>query len=128
MKEFILQRLPETEYGTPGVIFDGALKLCHTIERGWLNNEANISDIPGDQSYVCIVHDSEKHPISWEVTGVKDRSGVLIHEGNTEKDSLGCIIVGLESCPEGVLHSRDCLHFLKGYFPDEPFMLKILNA
>lgn len=38
---------------------------------------------------------------------VKGFSGVLIHPGNTEKDSLGCIIVGFNKEKGKVLKSKD---------------------
>ena len=44
---------------------------------------------------------------------VKGWDGVLIHTGNTEKDSSGCIIVGINDVPGMVTKSKDT--FLKLY-------------
>src|SRR6185369_5881971 len=38
---------------------------------------------------------------------------IRIHAGNTEKDTEGCIIVGLQRTPTGVASSRDALKALR---------------
>lgn len=40
------------------------------------------------------------------IEGIPGWSGVLIHTGNTEDDTLGCLIVGVNSKPGMVLQSR----------------------
>lgn len=46
-------------------------------------------------TYACVPHDSAEHPDTYEVTGVPGRSGILIHPGNTIRDTKGCILPGL---------------------------------
>ena len=72
---------------------DDGSQLCFTMERPWLNNDPKVSCIPTG-TYSCIRHNSPSHPNTWEVTGVPDRSEILIHNGNIDTQSEGCILVG----------------------------------
>ncbi len=113
----ILQRLIEDKYGTHGELKDEEGKtLCCTIERPWLNNQHDISCIPAGE-YACIPHDSPTHPKCWEVSGVPDRTAILIHTGNTEADSAGCIIIGATASVTGVLMSKVAMDKLREILP-----------
>jgi|SRR5271163_3036004 len=91
---YTLVRQPSTANGTLGEMFnpDGS-RLCFTMELPWDDNTPDQSCIP-DGTYNCVPHNSPAHPGTWQVENVPGRSEILIHTGNTEKDSLGCIIVG----------------------------------
>lgn len=66
-------------------------KSYYTIERPWLDNAANISCIP-DGYYKLERRDSPRFgPNMWQVSNVPERSHILIHVANTEKDIVGCI-------------------------------------
>ena len=54
------------------------------------------SAIPNGK-YKCKPHSGTKYQNVWEVCNVPGRSAILIHWGNTEKDTRGCILVGLEA-------------------------------
>lgn len=74
-------------------------KVFHTIERPWKDNENDVSCIPAG-TYQFVPHgweeDSTAHMKQvWELQEVPNREGVLIHAGNTVKDVIGCIAVGL---------------------------------
>lgn len=128
MKHFFLNRQPSAPDGTFGYIADeGNTVYCDTCELPWLNNEPDKSCIPiGD--YNVVRHNSAAHPNVWELQNVDGRTGILIHNGNTEKDSLGCIIVGngygtLYGLP-AVLNSNITLKKLQAEWPDN-FLLTV---
>ena len=93
MKIFTIQRLPEVEQTTPGVMSDGNVPFCLTVEREWKDNMSDVSCIfPGE--YLCKRVKSPKFGETFEITGAKDRSHVLFHKGNIFSNSKGCVILG----------------------------------
>lgn len=64
-----------------------------TLELPWINNSQNISCIPPG-TYKCEVWDSTHHGRVILINNVPNRSGILIHKGNSVKDTNGCILVG----------------------------------
>lgn len=101
--------------------------LCQTLELAWDDNEPEVSCIPPG-IYKCVKHDSARHPDTWEVTGVPDRSEILIHAGNTINDTNGCILVGNAfgriDGDSAVLNSKETIKMLRKTLPDE-FMLDV---
>ena len=90
-----LKRIAETPDGTFGVLMQDGVPFALTCERPWLDNARNVSCIAGG-AYQCIAVDSPKFGVTYEVTGVPGRSGILFHKGNTSDDSHGCILIGEE--------------------------------
>lgn len=119
---YFLNRKPSTPEGTFGDICDvNGLIICDTCELSWLNNEPDKSCIPLGK-YNVIRHNTDEHPNTWQLQNVPGRTGILIHNGNTERDSLGCIIVGngrgtVNGLP-AVLHSDNTLAQLQKEWPD----------
>lgn len=70
--------------------FEGTFAV---LERPWLDNKSNVSCIPPG-NYEVEHWNSEKHPNSFHVKNVKDRSYILIHSGNYYSDTQGCLILG----------------------------------
>ena len=73
----------------------------YTIERGWHNNQTDISCIP-QGLYNVTSHNTKARPNCYRLLSVPNRTGVLIHNGNYaskvgnhEPDTKGCILVGL---------------------------------
>ena len=66
---------------------------CKTLELPWRDNKKRISCIP-DGSYKCVKRISKKYGHHWHILEVPNRSLILIHHGNYNKDTLGCILVG----------------------------------
>lgn len=119
---FTLKRYISTDKGTLGQLLDESGQfLCYTCEKPWLNNSPKTSCIPTG-TYDCIPHDSAAHPDTWEITNVPNRSAILIHNGNTDVDSEGCILVGdstgvMNGLP-AVLNSVKTLDMLRDTLPD----------
>lgn len=51
---------------------------------------------------------------TFEITNVPGHTGVLIHPGNSENDSHGCVLLGLSRSGDLILHSKDAFNkFMK---------------
>jgi len=64
----------------------------------------------------------------FEVADVPGHTDVLIHPGNTIKDTKGCILVGLRREGEAVLQSRKALEELHRLLGDSSAILEVQNA
>ena len=94
----ILTRFTSNEKGTTGSleIFHDSNEIlfsCPTLELPWLNNQRNVSCVPAGV-YNVIPHTSKKFGKCFWLQNVANRSGILIHSGNTIADIQGCILVG----------------------------------
>lgn len=95
METYFLTRQPSTPEGTFGLLDDAmGNKLADTVELPWDDDKHDTSCIPAGH-YICQPHNSAAHPNVWEITNVPGRTGILIHNGNTIKDVLGCVAVGM---------------------------------
>jgi len=81
------------------MIIDGEPTFT-TLELPWINNQHNISCIPLGV-YEC-KKVFNRHtlggldiPVTFEITNVPNRSGILIHVGNTVRDTNGCPLIGI---------------------------------
>lgn len=125
-----LTRTSYTPQGTFGVLHDlNGLPLCLTLEEPWKDNERKISCIPTGV-YRCVPHTGGKFKNVWRLENVKGRDAILIHAGNTLKDTEGCILVGarfgsLNGKP-AVLDSVNALNHLRQELPKE-FDLEITD-
>lgn len=127
LDKVLLQRTKLTKYGTRGVLFYDNERIAHTLENPWLNNQRQISCIPVGE-YRVRSYSSEKYPDHWILENVESRSYILIHEGNTVKDTLGCILVGdtisQHNNKPAIRNSKRTLNNLKNILPNS-FILKI---
>lgn len=126
----LLTRICTSERGTFGVLSVGGEPVCVTCEDPWKNNAKGESCIPKGK-YRCLKYSSEKFPDVWEVTNVPGRSAILIHHGNTIRDTHGCILPGdsfnhLNGLPS-ITRSRVTMELLRTRFPGE-FDLLIREA
>jgi len=77
------------------------------LENPWQDNQRNISCIPEGVYPVRLRLPREsgtRDYIHLLVKDVKDRDYILIHIGNTAKDTSGCILVGLGT-EQDVVHN-----------------------
>ena len=77
--------------GVNGELYIKGVRLCYTIELPWNNNQRNRSCIP-EGTYVLKKRWSPKYKWHLEITGVRNRSFVLVHAANDAiKELRGCI-------------------------------------
>lgn len=93
MKIIELIRLEEGEQGTLGILKINKEVFCYTLEPTDKLNKPNESCIPAQQ-YICQRIDSPKFGDTFEIRNVPGRSHVLFHAGNTQDDTLGCVLLG----------------------------------
>lgn len=100
----------------------------YTLENPWIGNKKYISCIPA-ASYPCVKFSGTKFKDVWQVIGVDDRDYILIHHGNFERDTSGCILVGLEAGyindEIAVKQSREAMELLKDILGKKEFLLQI---
>lgn len=93
MTTLTLHRFLSGSDGTFGVMTFRERPICVTCENPWFNNQKSVSCIPNG-TYSCIPFSGKKYKNVWELEDVPGRSAILIHQGNTHKDTYGCILVG----------------------------------
>lgn len=100
-----------------------------TCELAWKFNQEDTSSIP-EGVYEVVKHHSRSFGNCFEVLNVPNRTEVLIHVGNTFKNTKGCILVGLKAGnlkgEEASLSSRKALDLMNKVLP-EKFELHIIN-
>jgi hypothetical protein len=102
---------------------------CKTLELADKNNQNSISRIPAG-TYDVVKRTSPKFKDHFHLTYVRGRKWILIHSGNTHKNTRGCILVGSElqdidgDTYLDVTHSKDTLAKLRELLP-ESFQLHI---
>jgi hypothetical protein len=125
-----LHRSAQSEKGTFGILVLDDEPLCVTCEDDWQDNAAGRSCIPPG-IYKCLHHDGEHYKRVWEVLNVPGRTAILIHNGNTARDTQGCILVGDSFGHVGgapaVMNSLKTLDMLRQRLPDA-FMLEIIDC
>ena len=97
MKEIIIQRLFDNGKQTTGqgVLFEGHKTKMYftTLELSWNNNERNVSCIPKGK-YIAKVRTSQKYGKHLHLQNVEGRSMILVHFGNYNHNTKGCILAG----------------------------------
>jgi Family of unknown function (DUF5675) len=88
-----LKRYESGNQGTFGKIIVNGIVIAATCEDPWNGNQHGISCIP-EGIYQCAPHSGARFKNVWEVEDVPSRDAILIHAGNTIKDTRGCVLVG----------------------------------
>jgi hypothetical protein len=77
--------------GTNGILYDGAKKICNTIELPWRNNQKQVSCIPQGR-YELKMRLTPRFGAHFWLQNVPGRSMILLHAFNDAlKESKGCI-------------------------------------
>ena len=127
MLELTLHRLPVTTDGIFGRLHYNGELLCHTLEPAW-------KAIPKGTYRVEYLPESAsgKYKDVYWIVDVPGRTGILIHKGNIQSDSTGCILVGDKlgqlGDTRGILHSYLALAKLHDTVKRETFILHIEGA
>ena len=133
MKILTLKRLSYTHAGTFGALLDSdEIPFALTLEREWADNMPNISCIPFG-IYECKRVISPRFGETFEILNVMNRTHILFHKGNVEKDSRGCILIGEKFEKLGnryaILESRHGFNEFMGKLLNiDLFMLHIKDA
>lgn len=91
--QLLLERFAYTDVGTFGRLYLGGLTLF-TCEDPWRENATGKSCIPEG---LYTIGPDRYHKHAYDCYGVRDvpgRSRILIHKGNSDEDTEGCILVG----------------------------------
>ena len=115
MINLLLIRDTFTKESTIGELFLNGERICDTLENPWIDNQRNVSCIPQGIYPVRLRLPREsatRDYIHLLVKDVKYRDYILIHIGNTAKDTSGCILVGLGSQQDFVSNSTLAMDLL----------------
>lgn len=99
--ELVLERFLEHNGATLGKLSTNTQKeVLWSLEDAWKNNANSISCIPAGK-YKFVPHGWEPNsPVKfkkcWRLVGVPGREAILIHAGNTDADTQGCILAGID--------------------------------
>lgn len=100
MEEWILKRTACDENGVFGELHSPNGFFCYTLEHAYLKEKEYAPKVD-EGVYVCKrglhrLKVTEPMRSMFEVTGVQGHWGILLHSGNYNDDSNGCILVGSE--------------------------------
>ena len=128
MRKVTLTRYEMTPDGTFGkVVTDNGFQ-CYSLEKVWKNNEPEVSCIPSGE-YQCAVGESPKFGKVYGVQKVPNRTDILIHAANWERQLLGCIALGRATGVvlgiNGIMGSRDAVAGFMDDLENEPFLLTV---
>lgn len=77
--------------------FQQPLFAALSLERGWLDNEPNISCIPIGSYPIVLEYSSSFNEDLWEIKEVPNRSETKFHRANYWRQLNGCIALGLKA-------------------------------
>jgi hypothetical protein len=85
------------KWGTFGALKIAGELFAVTLERPWLDNRPMVSCVPPGQYHIKLT-DTGHHGRCYMLQDVPGREAVLIHKGNFQSDSEGCILLGSKWC------------------------------
>ena len=111
----------------------GLSKRLFVLEDEWRGNQRGISCIPAG-FYQVKPHGWEpdtslKYRQVWQLQKVSGRTGILIHAGNTHRDTEGCLLVGMgmqiSQLSSMVTDSRMALDLMRKEIGESDFTIMI---
>lgn len=125
METITLKRKDYNADGTFGELYFRGKLVAVTCEPEWRDNGPN-SCIPVGQ-YTFEAYTSEKFPQVWQIMDVPDRDKILLHAGNVEDNSRGCVLcgelLGFLDGKHAVLNSKVTLAKLRGILPSKGIII-----
>lgn len=126
-----IKRFAVTANATLGMLTMEGVPPLWTLEQLWRDNQDDVSCIPTG-TYTCVPHGWNDEAVRftkvWEVTQVPGREAILLHAGNFDTDTHGCILVGM-SISKGVLqNSRQAINLLRTAIGAQSFTLMLTDA
>ena len=100
--EVTILRFEESEKGCPGILVIDEELFCLTLEPD--SNDPERFQIPIGY-YTCKRFWGKKFGETFEIV-VKDHSAILLHAGNFEEDTTGCVLLGMMKGTNSVGYSR----------------------
>ena len=127
----ILKRVVNSKvHGAFGTLIVDGVPVCVTLEETWLDNIPQESCIP-EGVYEVKAYSGTKYKNVWQVYGVPGRSAILMHWGNTERNTAGCLLMGQYFADfgdrKGVANSLNTIEMLRRLLP-KAFTLYIENC
>ncbi len=129
MHRWTLRRVSWTPNETYGnlIRWDG-FPICVTLEDPWRENMTGESCIP-EGCYNATPYSAPTYGKTWQIQ-VPRRSAILIHAGNTEDNTRGCILLGStwgERSKLDILASKTAVKRFHTEQPWEDFWLDVRN-
>ncbi len=129
-----LTRTDFTKYGVFGILIseDQSDVYC-TLEHAYPQTDGTYISKLLTGTYTCVrgIHQLEgmAHPFeAFEIQGVPYHTNILLHVGNTNSDSSGCVLVGLSRIDTEILHSKDAfVKFMDSLMGVNSFVLTVSN-
>lgn len=113
--------------------------IAKTLERGWLNNEPNISCIPAGRYDVVWTRSNRLSELkgtdvfTYEVLNVINRSGIRIHSANYFYQLNGCIALGSahkelnRDMELDLVHSGETVRMFADFMERRPFIIEVVD-
>lgn len=130
MIEVDLKRGYRTDAVTLGMLQIKGVKHdpIYTLENPWKFNKVRVSCIPTGR-YECEPYSGTKYKDVYIVKNVVNRSAILIHWGNYERNTAGCVLLGMASGPmngeAAIQNSKKAVNYFKELIGKNKFILNI---
>ena len=128
-----LQRTQIDSTGCYGILkAEDVSFLAVTLEHAYNNGQGSYTPKIPANTYTCIVGEHQLAGASgpeelYELQDVPNHTNILIHAGNWENNSSGCILVGQSKQGNMITNSRATLEKIMKLQNEEPFELTVLD-
>lgn len=129
MKRVLLQRAWRDDRATIGMLSILGVKHDPIFSLENPARSTSVDSLIPAGEYLCSPYSGTRFKNVYQVKNVPGRTAILLHPGNFEKDTEGCILIGFaagmsEERP-AVLASRAAFDFFRGVIGREDFVLVV---